>query len=321
MISRIYSVRALFHDLQVTGVSGFLGSHVIHQLLEAGYLVRGTVRTDKVALVQEGYASYGDQLEVIAIDDLINGDFTDALKGRASPEAALNAAIEGSLNILRQAEKAGIARFVLVSSMVAVRKPGDTSETGWTDKDWNSVTREEVLDGMRDEMFIYAAEKTLAERAVWEFADQHPHMDITTEETAVNPPFFYGPFAPGFRAPDATISALSTNSRIYALLRPDEPIPPFLLHRWRKRILMSGEWFSFKDAVEYIAEVRPELRDRLAVDARSAPATPQTSIDNTRAREVLGLKEMVPWRDTVLAAVDDLIKLEKEWASKGLTVQ
>lgn len=27
---------------------------------------------------------------------------------------------------------------------------------------------------------IYAAEKTLAEKAVWEFADSHPHVEMTT---------------------------------------------------------------------------------------------------------------------------------------------
>lgn len=31
-------------------------------------------------------------------------------------------------------------------------------------------------------MVIYVAEKTLAERAVWEFVDEHPHLEMMTGE-------------------------------------------------------------------------------------------------------------------------------------------
>jgi len=81
----------------------------------------------------------------------------------------------------------------------------------------------------------------------------------------------------------------------------------------RKRILMSGEWFSWKDAVELVATERPQLKDRLSVGARSAgPAPAVTPIDNTRAEEVLGLK-FTPWKVTVIDAVDSLLELEKGW--------
>ena len=48
--------------------------------------------------------------------------------------------------------------------------------------DWSPVTREEALDGTKDSFYIYVAEKTLAERALWDFADKHPHIDVTTGE-------------------------------------------------------------------------------------------------------------------------------------------
>ncbi|OCH87048.1 NAD-P-binding protein [Obba rivulosa] len=332
----------------VTGASGFLGSHVVHQLLEAGYRVRGTVRSRKVALTQEGWTDYKDQFEAVAVDDLVSGDLSAALQGvtavihTAAPlagkqdaESSLNVAIEGSLNVLRQAEELGITRFVYISSIITV---ADTSKivSGATDQDWNPVTREQALAPGAEPFVIYAAEKKLAEIAVWEFAESHPHIDVT----AFNPPFLYGPFAPGFRAPEANLSSLSTNAYVYQLLQPNEGLPrgprftdvrdvargcvnaltsPTTAEVGRKRILVTGEWFSFHEAVEYIAEVRPELRARLNKAAFSAGPAPRNWIDNTRAREVVGLREMTPWRKSLIAAVDSLIKLEKEWASKGLT--
>lgn len=51
------------------------------------------------------------------------------LPGRVSPEEGLEAAIDGSINVLRQAEKVGIKNFVLVSSTVAVTSGGGNKLT------------------------------------------------------------------------------------------------------------------------------------------------------------------------------------------------
>jgi hypothetical protein len=96
-------------------------------------------------------------IEIIEITDIVHGQFQDALigvdavihtasplPGRASPQEMLNvcgfrprhsfeiikliflkywqSAIEGSLNVLRQAEKAGVKKFVVTSSLVAVMR-------------------------------------------------------------------------------------------------------------------------------------------------------------------------------------------------------
>jgi len=251
----------------------------------------------------------------------------------ATAAEALDASIEGSLNILRQAEKAGVRHFAFVSSIVSVTNLQGPNRP-LTDQDWNPSTREQALDGTHDPFFIYAVEKTLAEHAVWDFADKHPHIEVTT----VNPPFFFGPFAPGYRNPTASISALSTNSMIYNFIRPEGGIPPHPSHIdvrdvarglvaalrspptsqvGRKRILMSGEWFSPKDAVDYIAEVRPELKGRLSEQAKAAGPVPKSTFNDGRAEEVLGL-EFSSWKKTVIDAVDDLLRLEKEWEAKGL---
>jgi len=328
----------------VTGASGFLGSHVVHQLLESGYRVRGIVRPSKVVAVQQGYAHYGDKFQAAGIDDLISGDFTTALQGvggvihvaaplpgRMSALDALEASIQGSLNVIQQAEQAGVKHFTYVSSIAAVRDP---SRSALTDQTWNPVTKEAALNQNADEWVVYAAEKTLSERAVWDFVDKHHHIELLT----VNPTFFYGPFAPGWTNPTASLAALSTNEFIYNFLNPNGPVrvgsgwvdvrdvaralvlgltAPPTSQVGRKRIILTGEWFDWKDAADYIAEARPELKDRLSAQAKSAPPAQQPNIDTARSQEVLGLK-MTPWKSSLLNAVDSLVALEKEWESKGL---
>ncbi|KAH9891038.1 hypothetical protein C8Q73DRAFT_792476 [Cubamyces lactineus] len=245
----------------VTGINGYLGAHIVDQLVKAGYRVRGTVRSGKLDAACENNAIYGADVEVIAADDIAFGDFTEALK-----------------------EQMGIRRFVLVSSLATVASIENTSPV-WTDKDWVEVSREKALIS-RDPSEVYVTEKVLAERTVWEFADQHPHM---------NPPFFLGPYAPNFRFTDASLAQMSTNSLLYLLLNPSGP--PFLpylpsidvrdvgraaVHALtappaskvgagvgRKRLLFLPHFVSWKDVVEHIAEARPELRDRLSRSARA----------------------------------------------------
>jgi hypothetical protein len=52
--------------------------------------------------------------------------------------------------------------------------------------DWNPLTREEALKG--SDMATYAASKTLAERALWDFAAQHKELDITTRKSLYHIP-------------------------------------------------------------------------------------------------------------------------------------
>lgn len=86
----------------------------------------------------------------------------------------------------------------------------------------------------------------------------------------------------------------------------------------RKRILISGKWFSFKYVVALLAEVRPELKDRLTIHADTFLPIGTTLIDDTRAKEVLGLKRITPWKKTVVDAVNSLLKVKQEGIKQGL---
>lgn len=61
------------------------------------------------------------------IDALIH--VASPLAGREDPDSTIKTAVEGTLNMLRQAEKAGISRIVVTSSIAtAMNKVADTSD-------------------------------------------------------------------------------------------------------------------------------------------------------------------------------------------------
>jgi nucleoside-diphosphate-sugar epimerase len=162
----------------------------------------------------------------------------------------------------------------------------------------------------------------------------------------VSPPFLYGAFAPSFFASAPSYSAVSTNAIIYRLLSPTGVFPRIPGHAdirdaarahvlaltapptssvGRKRILIANPYGSdFKGSIALIAAKRPELKDRL-VDVDKAPSYPFTKlpIDFGRVEEVLGMKkdDFIKWDDTVLDTVDALIGVEKDWETKGFTVE
>lgn len=61
----------------VTGANGYIAIWVVRSLLEQGYAVRGTVRSEsKAAHLRESFASYGDKLEVVVVDDITKVSMT-----------------------------------------------------------------------------------------------------------------------------------------------------------------------------------------------------------------------------------------------------
>jgi nucleoside-diphosphate-sugar epimerase len=57
----------------VTGANGYVAAHVVRELLEHGYRVRGTVRAlSKAAHLQDIFRQYGDKLEFVVINDMMN---------------------------------------------------------------------------------------------------------------------------------------------------------------------------------------------------------------------------------------------------------
>jgi nucleoside-diphosphate-sugar epimerase len=67
----------------VTGANGFIASHVVNNLLDSGYSVRGTVRSERSADgVLKLHPDHGDRLSVVVVPDMTaEGAFDEAVEG------------------------------------------------------------------------------------------------------------------------------------------------------------------------------------------------------------------------------------------------
>jgi dihydroflavonol-4-reductase len=162
----------------VTGATGFIGSHIIRDLLADGYHVRGTVRSlSKVDSYAHLQALPGaEQLDLVEATLADAASFEAAVAGvhvvihTASPyildatdpqRELVDPAVDGTINVLNAcAQQPSVRRVVLTSSFAAVTDEPESDHV-LTEADWNaksSLTRNP-----------YYFSKTLAERAAWDF--------------------------------------------------------------------------------------------------------------------------------------------------------
>jgi nucleoside-diphosphate-sugar epimerase len=186
----------------VTGANGFIAARTIEAFLQAGYSVRGTVRSvaNSQSLVQ-ALKQYGDKFELAEVKDITApGAFDDAVKGVdaiahfaspvsfffTDPEPIMHAAINGTTSILESAVKqSSVKHFVHMSSIVAVFEPKEGDYT-YTEKDWNTVSEALVAKEGKgaNGTDIYMASKTASEKTLWKFRDERkPKFTVT----ALNP--------------------------------------------------------------------------------------------------------------------------------------
>jgi len=312
--------------------------------------VRAAARRTKAEALRVLYAN-NPSIKVVEITDVVHGQFKDALvgvnavihtaspmPGRADPQEMLNTAIEGSLNVLRQAEKAGVKKFVFTSSTITV--VGDPTAQGgaYTPEHWNPVTKEMALQSNQNGT-VYAASKKFAELAVWEWAEAHPDVDVTT----ILPSFIYGPFPPKFvPLPKPDFDAISSNLMVYNLLFPSGvhlPRPSYVDFRdvarahvgaldnkpeknSRKRVIVtSPEGLRMKHILDMIKKAHPELEHRFITAPVPEFSYAKYDADFERFEQITGMRreDFHTPEETILDCVNDLLKLEEEWKKNGYT--
>ena len=187
----------------VTGATGFIGLHCVQQLLEAGYAVRGTVRSlSREQEVRDAMTKAGtsdEHLELVEADLMSDAGWPEAVTGCdyvmhvASPfikgvpkdeDELIQPAVQGTERALSAAINAGVKKVVLTSSCAAIVARGGKGKTHFTEDDWTDTSSNRTP--------AYYKSKTLAEQRAWELVEAQTG-DQKTELSVINPAGVVGP--------------------------------------------------------------------------------------------------------------------------------
>jgi nucleoside-diphosphate-sugar epimerase len=269
----------------LTGISGFLGGHVALQLLNAGYIVRGSVRNlGKAEKVRTTLARHGadvSRLEFVALDLLADAGWTEAmadvryLQHTASPFVLdlpddkmdlIRPAVEGTERALNAALKASVERIVLTSSMAAIAYGHDkTHAAPFTAADWTNLEGRGVN--------AYIESKTRAERRAWEImASFGRKADLAT----INPSAILGPLLDDDPGTSAQIVKRMLDGSVPALPRITFAIVDIRdVAEAHLRALVTpeagGRRYPMGERTMYMNEVAPIVREAAPERARKVP--------------------------------------------------
>ena len=187
----------------VTGATGYIGLHCIHQLLNQGYAVNGSVRSperkEEIFEALQKHNTPTENLNLYTFNLTEDDGWDEGMEGCdyllhvASPIALENhdedffvkPAVAGVKRAFKFAKKHNVKKVVLTSSVAAIfdtlEEKTYYDETDWSDPDNPSISH-------------YAKSKTLAERAAWDFVKNE---DNPFELAVINPALVIGPSLSG----------------------------------------------------------------------------------------------------------------------------
>lgn len=333
----------------VTGGTGFLGMHIIANLLEKGYEVRTTVRSldkiDKVTDTMKAHHLPIEKLSFVEADLSKDAHWKEAMEGCryvlsvASPvffgevddaQAMARPAIEGIQRILRAAQKSGVQRVIMTSNFGAV---------GFSNKDKSTVTNETFWTDENEEgLSVYEKSKLLAEKAAWEFVEKDENK---IEFATINPVAIFGPSLDGHisgsfnllknllngsmkRVPNIPLNVVDVRdvAELHVLAMTNEQA------NGQRFIATADGQIGLLDIAKLIKHQRSPVAHK--VSTKSLPGFALSlgakfnneakegkllmdinrNVSNQRAKTVLGWKPIATQEEAILAAVDTMIEYE-----------
>ena len=329
----------------VTGISGFLGGHVALQLLQQGYVVRGSVRSparaDRPRATLAANGADTGRLEFVTLDLLSDTGWAEAMAGVrylqhvASPltievprdrDELIRPAVEGTRRAVTAALAAGVERIVLTSSIAAIvyghaDHAGPFTTADWTDPDSPRTT-------------AYPESKLRAEREAWTIAERH---DARDRLAVINPAAILGPlldddpgtsgalihrlidgFLPG--VPRLSFSLVDVRdvaaAQLAAMTRPEAGGHRHILSEREMSVLELARYLRAHLPAPYASRIpRRELPDwlvRLAglfdarIRANIAGLGKARPVDGSSGRALLG-RPLIPAPEAALATAGSLI--------------
>ncbi|KRM11969.1 NAD-dependent epimerase/dehydratase family protein [Paucilactobacillus suebicus] len=178
----------------VTGITGYMATWIAKDLLDKGYRVRGTYRSEgKLPFIKTLLPG----IELVKAD--LNGDdgWQEALDGVqwmfhvASPQAVATesnrteTAMAGIDNIFKFALKSSTLKKIVLTSSEAAIAYGNQKKTIYDENDWTNADAKGLEDYMKS--------KTLEERRAWKLINDPAQNVSRVEMAAINPSFVIGP--------------------------------------------------------------------------------------------------------------------------------
>ena len=183
----------------VTGASGFIGLHCIAQLLQAGYQVRGSLRSrareSEIRNALSKVVNAENRLEICELDLLKDDGWDDAVSGCdyvmhvASPlldrepkdqDEIIRPAHEGLMRAIKSSVRNKVKRFVMTSSFSAIGY-GHVKDV-FDESHWTDTTQK---------IGAYNKSKAIAEKAMWDYLDSLKDEE-KIEAVAINPTLVIG---------------------------------------------------------------------------------------------------------------------------------
>jgi dihydroflavonol-4-reductase len=185
----------------VTGAAGFIGSHVVRELLAAGRVVRATARKPEAATFLSNLpVGHGGLLEIVAMELLNPESVAVAVAGceevihcaaalfvgaKDAQRDVVDPSIEGTRNLIAAIEADnGVKRIVHTSSVAAIRATQFRSGHTYSAADW--------CDDATLKSNAYGLAKAGAERLIrgwWESQDEGERPRLVT----IHPSIVIGP--------------------------------------------------------------------------------------------------------------------------------
>ena len=184
----------------VTGATGFIGLHCIKQLLDRGYSVNGTLRSqDRQAEVLDSLERNNTptrHLSLFEVDLNRDSGWDSAIRDCnyvlhvASPfvltdedeDFFVKPAVEGVQRALKFSKKHNVKKVILTSSFAAIHETLNDRQESFDEEDWSNPNKPGIS--------FYAKSKTMAELAAWEFMEmENPDFSLTV----INPVLVMGP--------------------------------------------------------------------------------------------------------------------------------
>ncbi|KAF4437799.1 dihydroflavonol-4-reductase [Fusarium austroafricanum] len=327
----------------VTGATGFIGAHVVDELLSRGLRVRGTTRSlTKGKAMIDARPDFRDKLDFVQIADFENpGGFTDAVQDIdavihvASPftydtkdneKELIIPATNGVESILQAAASSSmIKRVVITSSFASVLDANRKAPPyfTYTGNDWNPLSYEESIDPKTSAVIAYRGSKKFAELKAWEFiAREKPSFDLVT----LCPPMTFGPI----KHPIANLDALNeSNKMLWKIACGEKPLPIARVPFWidvrdlakahvealvrpgvggKRYIPASPERFTYGEAADIIGSNFDWAKEKVSREAHVADGS--HGVDGETAARELGL-EYTSFSETVVNLISQIKAMDK----------